>query len=464
MKYFSLFSIFLFSLLWSAKIEKLNWGESISFTEFLQNNHLPTNLYYDADDETKKNMEDIQAGSDYYLLTDENSSILQVLIPISEELQIHIYKRRGKYYLESIPIEYIKQKRDFVVRITGSSVFNDIKKVTNYGRVAEYFVQIFKNRVDFNREIYKHSIMAMIYYQKFRLGLHFGGVELEIAMLQTGRKKKYVLGFEGVNYDIEGKRIEKNRLIRPLQNVKYWISSKFTKRRWHPILKKYRAHLGVDYAAPTGTPVYATTDGKIVFAGWSRGYGKTVKIQHGGGYLSLYAHMSKIVKGVKIGSYVKQGEKIGEVGSTGLSTGPHLHFGLYHNGVAIDPEKVVAIKIRSSVPENRKKEFFRFRDRAVEELQILLRDFKDGKYRNQPYERYKLYCEASISNVSPDISYYENNISNLENSEKIEDNSSVVEDSEIQKVIEEYFQSKRLHLYIPPGSDEFELSEEYMEY
>ena len=124
--------------------------------------------------------------------------------------------------------------------------------------------------------------------------------------------------------------------------------------RKHPILGYKRPHLGTDYAAPRHTPIRASGNGKVIFAGTKGGYGKTVIIQHENGYKTLYAHMQKI--DVRNGAIVKQGRKIGTVGSTGLSTGPHLHFGLYRNGNAVNPIK--HLKIAHSKLKGKEKDNF----------------------------------------------------------------------------------------------------------
>jgi murein DD-endopeptidase MepM/ murein hydrolase activator NlpD len=115
------------------------------------------------------------------------------------------------------------------------------------------------------------------------------------------------------------------------------ISSKFNPNRKHPILNTTRPHRGVDYAAPTGTPIKTAGDGKVVFAGTKGGYGKTVIVQHGERYSTLYAHLSRIKSGMKTGKRVSQGQTIGYVGSTGYATGPHLHYEFRVNGVHMNP-------------------------------------------------------------------------------------------------------------------------------
>ena len=118
------------------------------------------------------------------------------------------------------------------------------------------------------------------------------------------------------------------------------ISSRFSFSRRHPILHKMRAHRGVDYAAPRGTSVKASGDGRVVFAGRNGGYGRTIILQHGSAYTTLYAHLSRFSKGVRPGKRVEQGQVIGYVGSTGLATGPHLHYEFRVRGVHRDPLRV----------------------------------------------------------------------------------------------------------------------------
>src|SRR5574344_1017192 len=166
--------------------------------------------------------------------------------------------------------------------------------------------------------------------------------EIEAAMVQINKKPFYRFKHNKDDkfYDEKGVGFTKTFFFQiPLSYNR--ISSPFTTKRYHPVLKRYRAHLGTDFAAPTGRNIYAAGDGKIEFVGTKGGYGKTIIINHHNGYKTLYAHQSNFAKGVKSGKNVKKGELIGYVGSTGLSSGPHLHLGLYRNGVAVDPLSVI---------------------------------------------------------------------------------------------------------------------------
>ena len=136
-------------------------------------------------------------------------------------------------------------------------------------------------------------------------------------------------------YDGIGSSLRRKFLKSPLKYTR--ISSRFSRRRFHPILKVYRPHLGVDYAAPVGTPVVTVGDGEVVYAGWQKGFGKIVKVRHNGVYRTTYCHLSGFARGIRKGTKLKQGQIIGYVGSTGLSTGPHLDFRLTRKGSYVDP-------------------------------------------------------------------------------------------------------------------------------
>jgi murein DD-endopeptidase MepM/ murein hydrolase activator NlpD len=150
-------------------------------------------------------------------------------------------------------------------------------------------------------------------------------------------------------YSLDGKSMRKTFLRTPVEFSR--ISSRFSLGRKHPILNRIRAHKGVDYAASRGTPIKATGNGKIVHRGKKGGYGNTIAIQHGSKYSTLYAHMSKYRTALKTGSKVKQGQTIGYIGSSGLATGPHLHYEFRVNGTHRDPLKV---KLPGADPLNKK--------------------------------------------------------------------------------------------------------------
>jgi len=146
-------------------------------------------------------------------------------------------------------------------------------------------------------------------------------------------------------YDGEGRPVRKLFLRSPLRYSR--VTSGFSQRRFHPVLKRYRPHYGVDYGAPTGTPVRATGSGTVVFAGWDGGGGRTVKVRHPNGYLTAYLHLSRFAAGIRNGRRVSQGDTIGHVGSTGLASGPHLDYRVQRNGRWVNP---LAMKVEPAPP------------------------------------------------------------------------------------------------------------------
>jgi murein DD-endopeptidase MepM/ murein hydrolase activator NlpD len=153
----------------------------------------------------------------------------------------------------------------------------------------------------------------------------------------------------GKYYDEHGLAISKTMLKTPLRYVR--ISSKFDRKRFHPILHVEKAHLGIDYAAPQGTPVWASASGRVVEVGLKRGSGNTIVLAHTNGLSTRYYHLSRYARGLHVGQQVKQKEVIGYVGMTGLATGPHLHFSVTKNGAFVDPSKL-AVNRDAPVPDH----------------------------------------------------------------------------------------------------------------
>lgn len=189
------------------------------------------------------------------------------------------------------------------------------------------------------------------------------------AKFNHGGKEVYAIPFKQngkIQYwEYDGASLRKQLLKAPLKFTR--ISSRFSRARLHPIYRVYRPHLGVDYAAPKGTPVHAVADGVIIFKGWSGGGGNTLKIKHAGNLVTGYLHLNGYAKGISNGTRVSQGQLIGYVGSTGASTGPHLDYRIWKNGTAIDPLKVPQEPAEPIKKENMAA-FEQLRDRIIAEL------------------------------------------------------------------------------------------------
>lgn len=333
------------------------WWKGESLLTFFEKHQIPKNVYFDLSKTDKELCSEINAGVLYQVLLNENDKIEQVLIPISEEMQIHIFKdSTNKFILDIIPIEYQEVTQAITIPIKNSP-YKDIVDTTGNRALANEFIIAFKRSVNFKR-LREDDLVSIIFKQKIRSGRYFGTPEILGASVQIRNKIYYI--FQNPDdkryYNDQAKSLTSFLLKVPLRYRR--ISSRFTHKRYHPILKRYRAHLGVDFAAPTGRRVNATADGKIIHKGRKGGYGKTIMIRHKNGLKSLYAHLSSYNSKIRVGSYVRQGQFVGRVGSTGRSTGPHLHFALYKNGRAINPQKIISVT-KTTLAGKKKKDFMR---------------------------------------------------------------------------------------------------------
>lgn len=211
------------------------------------------------------------------------------------------------------------------------------------GRVADLLAdRIFAWKVDFSRDLRPGDSFRILYERMVRPdGTARSGRILAVEMELAGRRHDaYLFTVNGADdyYDGEGESLRRAFLRAPLEFRR--ISSAYSTGRFHPILQRVRPHNGIDYAAASGTPIRAVGDGTITRAGWGGGYGNVVEIRHQRGYSSRYAHMRGFAPGIRPGSRVKQGDLIGYVGSTGMSTGPHLHYEFHVNGRPVNPTSV----------------------------------------------------------------------------------------------------------------------------
>ncbi len=236
-------------------------------------------------------------------------------------------------------------------------------------QLAVMLSHIFGWSVDFFG-IQKGDEFRLIYSQEYVEGKPLNNFKILAASFCTSDSIVYAIPFiqddEELFYNADGNSLEGAFLKAPLDY--YRISSRFSNSRYHPVLKRYRAHHGVDYAAPTGTPVYAIGNGKVIAKGYqSGGGGNYVKIRHNSMYVTTYMHLSRFAKGLKIGDTVKQKQVIGYVGSTGLSTGPHLDFRVHENGKPINPLTIKS-QPKRPISSNNREAFTTVCDSLVQRL------------------------------------------------------------------------------------------------
>ena len=225
-----------------------------------------------------------------------------------------------------------------------SSLYESAAKAGESGALVSLIVDMFAWDINFYTDTHPGDRWKVVVEKQY-LGGQFYKYGKLLAAEYTGKTGAF-RGFywnpsgergRGRYYDEKAQALAKSMLKTPLRYVR--ISSKFDRKRFHPILHTLKAHLGVDYAAPIGTPVWAPTGGKVVQAEMMRGSGNTIVLSHSNGLQTRYYHLSRFAKGLKVGKLVAQKEVIGFVGTTGLSTGPHLHFSMVKNGQYVDPDK-----------------------------------------------------------------------------------------------------------------------------
>jgi murein DD-endopeptidase MepM/ murein hydrolase activator NlpD len=229
--------------------------------------------------------------------------------------------------------------------VVESSLYESVQKAGESTTLVSLLVELFAWDVNFYVDTHpgdhwkvvveKQLLGGKFYKYGKLLAAEYGGkVGTFRAFYFAGRGGKT----PGRYYDERGQAISKTMLKTPLRYVR--ISSTFDRKRFHPILHVEKAHLGIDYAAPVGTPVWASASGRVVEAGMKRGSGNTIVIAHANGVSTRYYHLSRYARGLHAGQLVKQKDVIGFVGTTGLSTGPHLHFSVTKNGAFVDPNKM----------------------------------------------------------------------------------------------------------------------------
>lgn len=323
----------------------------------------------------------IKAGMHYCTFTTRDSIAKIQYIAFAKTMTdyavINLSKRPIEAYIFNKPITL---KRKTVNGTITSSLWNIIKQQGADPLLAIKIADVFAWEIDFF-DVKEGDSFQVIYNEAYIDDTTALSVSsIEGALFTHQGKDYYAIPFMQDStmqfFDLEGNSLRKAFLKAPLDF--YRITSRFTNARFHPILKRYRAHHGVDYAAPTGTPVRTIGDGSVIFKGYTNGGGHTIKIKHNSVYTTSYMHLSRYAKGLSVGQRVRQGEEIGYVGSTGLSTGPHLDFRVYKNGQPINPLDMEAPPSEPLKPELRDS-FNIVKNRIISEIDSL----KSLKFSNQ---------------------------------------------------------------------------------
>ncbi len=289
----------------------------------------------------KRYLRDLQPGDEFRIKIDDGGRIAELVHDVDPLKTLHL-TRSGEQFKSEL-ITHPVERRPVTARgtVRSSLVQAGTEAGLSYAAVLQ-FAEIFGYEIDFALDLREGDELTVVYEAGFRDGEKVvTGPILAAAFTNQGktyRAIRYGNGDQGRYYAPDGTSLRKAFLRTPVDFSR--ISSGFNLGRRHPILNTIRAHKGVDYAAPAGTAIKAAGDGKVIFQGRKGGYGNVVEIAHGQHHSTLYAHMSRFAKGTSVGAAVRAGQTIGYVGSTGLATGPHLHYELRVDGVHRDPLKV----------------------------------------------------------------------------------------------------------------------------
>ena len=293
----------------------------------------------------KKKLSNIYSGRELSMvlkkLDNETITVINLNFPITNTSSVEVRKLQDTFTVKENILKLYKKEIVVKNSIT-NNLYNSAMTVNIEPNIIVEFARIFGFEVDFQRDIRKGDWFE-IYYEKFiddnnkvrdtgkiiYASMYVNGEEINLYNFEYKNDEEY--------YDIKGKSITKSLMKTPINGAR--LSSSFGMRK-HPILGYNKMHRGTDFAAPSGTPIMASGSGTVTRARWCGGGGNCVKIKHNSTYETIYAHMKSFAKGIKEGRKVKQGQIIGYVGSTGLSTGPHLHYEVVVNGKKVNSQKL----------------------------------------------------------------------------------------------------------------------------
>ena len=293
----------------------------------------------------EKNLSNIYSGRKlsliYKKLDNKSNTIVNLIYPINNTTSIEIRKNQDKFLVKENILQLYK--KEVVVRnVIKNNLYSSAVAVGVEPNIIVEFARIYGFEVDFQRDIRKGDWFEIL-YEKFiddnnkvrdtgkiiYASMYVNGEEINLYNFNYKKEEEY--------YDIKGKSITKSLMKTPINGAR--LSSSYGMRK-HPILGYNKMHKGTDFAAPSGTPIMASGSGTVTRARWCGGGGNCVKIKHNSTYETIYAHLKAFAKGVKEGKKVKQGQIIGYVGSTGMSTGPHLHYEVVVNGKKVNSQKL----------------------------------------------------------------------------------------------------------------------------
>ena len=288
----------------------------------------------------------IRVGNSYRVVINDDGSLRHFEYHVDNDQFLRVSSRRDGDAFDAELVPYVKERVEIAllggIDEQHSSLVAALDGAGENVNLAILMADVFSGEIDFNNDLRRGDRFEVLFEKYFRENEFAGyGDVVAAEFLNDGRRVQAFrfqvpVADDALYYDEEGRSVKRLFLRSPFR-FEPRITSRFSYRRLHPVLGTHRAHLGVDYGAPTGTPVIAVANGTVVSAERSGGSGNMVRLRHTNGYETYYLHLSSFAKATRRGARVVQGQMIGRVGSTGLSTGPHLDFRMRNNGTFVNP-------------------------------------------------------------------------------------------------------------------------------
>ena len=320
---------------------------------------------------------DLRSGHPYKIVYGPDGRFRRFEYHVDDDQYLQVAGRPEARAFDATLVDYEKEREQVAMRgeinRENNSLFAAMTAGGGNTQVAVAMAQMFSGEIDFNTEVRLGDNFAVLYERFVRDGEHVTYGDVLAAAFENDGRQVYGFQYEvpgeaPTYFDADGRSLKRQFLKSPFR-FDPRITSGFSYRRLHPVLGTHRAHLGVDYGAPTGTPVIAVANGTVVSAGASGGSGNMVRLRHNNGYETYYLHLSRFAKGMRAGARVAQGAVIGYVGSTGLATGPHLDYRIRENGTFVNPLTALRdMPPGEPVPEAHMADFLVVRDRALAQL------------------------------------------------------------------------------------------------
>lgn len=315
------------------------------------------------------NPRDLKAGDDYSAYFDHNDRLAKFRLTLERRGEVRLSRSSDGWQGQWYPYERTRRLRRLTGEIQeGDSLEAAIARAGGDPALAYAMADVLQWDVDFTRDLRVGDRFSVLYQEVYLDGTYDSVGDIEALSFENrgDHLEAYRFGKDGDYFGPDGRPLKKMFLRAPLRYTR--ITSRFTNRRYHPILHRFLPHHGVDYGAPIGTPVRVTANGTVLFRGWDRGGGRTVKVRHSQGYVTEYLHLSRYARGIHRGVRVHQGELVGFVGESGLATGPHLDYRIKHYGHWINPLSIKGARMKP-IAASHLPAFRRWRDSLRAELE-----------------------------------------------------------------------------------------------